>query len=167
MVIFEDLLSFVLLPFRHFSVISSLFYCYFRLPTKTLVWMLTVPLLKYWNIFCLPFIFHFLPQIIFTHLSCLGQTPLPPCTLHIPFGSLLRLPLLFPSYSKVLVLPFMVLQTNILWHLFLLRHIASTSYQSFTSSLFPPTSFMQNLENSSSRRKIWIRTVDITLFYFK
>lgn len=71
------------LPCSHsgiFPLISSLFYCYFSIPTKTFIWMVTTLLLKYWNIFCLAYIFHFLPQIIFVHLSCLGQTALQPRT---------------------------------------------------------------------------------------
>lgn len=155
---------FALLPFRHFSVISFLFYCCFGVPTKTLVWMLTTPLLKYCNIFCLASIFHFLPQIIF--VLPWADTP-PTMHMHTPFGSLLGPPLLFPSYSKLLVLPFMVLQTNSLWHLFLLLHTASICYQCFISSPFPPMSFMQNSENSSSQRKIWKRAVGITLLYLK
>lgn len=84
----------------------------------------------------------------------LGRHPSNHAHAHTPFGSLLGPPLLFTSYSKLLVLPFMVLQTNILWHLFLLLHTASICYQCFISSPFPPMSFMQNSENSSSQRKI-------------
>lgn len=58
-----------------FLVISSLLYCYFSLPTKTLVQLLTTPLLIYCNVFCLASIFHFLPQIIFVPLSWFGETP--------------------------------------------------------------------------------------------
>lgn len=91
---------------------------------------------------------------------------IPPNThMHTPFGSLLRLPLLFPSYSKVFVLPFMVLQANILLHFFLLLHLLS---------VFPQFSFSTHVLHaklrkyfSSSWRKIWMRTVGITLLYLK
>lgn len=72
-----------------------------------------------------------------------ADTP-PTMHMHTPFGLLLGPPLLFPSYSKVLTLPFMVLQTNILLHLFLLLPTASICYQCFTSSPCPPMFFMQN-----------------------
>lgn len=116
-----------------FLVISSLLYCYFSLPTKTLVQLLTPPLLIYCNVFCLASIFHLLPQIIFVPLSWFGETPLQPHTYTHTFGSLLGLSLLFASNSKVLFLSFKALQIHIHWHFFLLLHTASICYQCFTS----------------------------------
>lgn len=145
MIIFEDLLIYTA-PIQAFlcnlfSILLLLQYSH-----QNLVWMSITPVLKYWNIFCSASIFHFLPQIIFVHLSCLKQTSLQPCTCTHLLALSSGCPCFFHPILKFwfyLLWSWRQTSCGISSYFFI-------CYQCFTSSLFPPVAFMQNSKKTSA-----------------